>query len=149
MMGWVHYTDDLVNQTELVNRHLPQYNKLKFAPGSKATYTNLGYMVLGAVIEAVSGQSYDAYVTDHILRPLGMAQTGFLYTPAMHDHEASGSQPVVHLFTPLLPFLLDTHALIRERAGRTLWLNRVYIDALPPSGLIRPAPDVARCCWPI
>ena len=144
MMGWVHYTDDLVNQTALVNRHLPPYNKLKFAPGSKATYTNLGYMVLGAVIEAVSGQPYDAYVTDHILRPLGMAQTGFLYTPTMRGHEASGSQPVVHLFTPLLPFLLDTHALIRERAGRTLWLNRVYIDALPPSGLIGPASDVGR-----
>jgi len=144
MMGWVHYQDEVLDQTELLNRHLPQYNKLKFAPGSKATYTNLGYMVLGAVIEKVSGQPYDAYVADHILRPLSMVQTGFLYMPAMRNQAASGSQPVVHLFTPLLPFLLDTQALIRERAGRTLWLNRVYIDALPSSGLIGPAPDVAR-----
>lgn len=144
MIGWVHYSDELVNQSALVNHHLPQYNQLNFAPGSKATYTNLGYMVLGAVIEAVSGQSYEAYVSEHILRPLGMTQTDFLYTPAMRGHEASGSQPVVHLFTPLLPFFLDTGALIRERAGRVLWLNQVYIDASPPSGLIGPAPDVAR-----
>src|SRR5690606_2247501 len=121
-----------------LNRHLPHYNRLQFAPGNKARYTNLGYMVLGAVIEAVSGQTYGGYVTEHILHPLGMSQTGFLYTPAMRVHEASGSQPVVHLFTPLLPFLLDTNALFRERAGRTLWMNRVYIDPLPSSGLIGP-----------
>jgi CubicO group peptidase (beta-lactamase class C family) len=73
-----------------------------------------------------------------------MMQTGFLYTPAQRPHEASGSQPVVHLYTPLLPFLLDPGALIRQRSGRTLWLNRVYIDPLPSSGLIGSAPDVAR-----
>jgi D-alanyl-D-alanine carboxypeptidase len=144
MMGWVHYQDELVNQTELVNRHLPSYSWLQFAPGSKAIYSNLGYMVLGAVIEAVSGQPYEDYVKDHILQPLGMRQTGFLYTLDMSRHEASGSQPVVHLFTPLLPFFVDTNALIRERAGRSLWLNRVYVDASPPSGLIGSASDVAR-----
>lgn len=144
MLGWVHYQDELVDQTALLKRHLPNHQKLQFAPGSKASYSNLGYMVLGAVIEAVSGQPYADYVTDQILHPLGMTQTGFLYTPTMQAHEASGSQPVVHLYTPLLPFLLDTSALIRERAGRTLWLNRVYIDALPSSGLLGSAPDVAR-----
>ncbi|MCE7985008.1 MAG: class A beta-lactamase-related serine hydrolase [Caldilinea sp. CFX5] len=144
MLGWVHYQDELVDQTALLKRHLPSHQKLQFAPGSKASYSNLGYMVLGAVIEAVSGQSYADYVTDHLLRPLGMTQTGFLYTPALQAQAASGSQPLVHLYTPLLPFLLDTNALIRERAGRTLWMNRVYIDALPSSGMIGSAPDVGR-----
>jgi CubicO group peptidase (beta-lactamase class C family) len=144
MIGWVHYQDELVDQTQLLEHHLPHYNKLNFAPGSKASYSNLGYMVLGAVIEAVSGQSYADYVNEHILNPLGMTQTAFLYTPAMQQHEAGGSQPVVHFYTPLLPFLLDTNALIRKRSGRTLWLNRVYTDPLASSGLIGPAPDVAR-----
>jgi CubicO group peptidase (beta-lactamase class C family) len=144
MIGWVHYQDELVDQTELLMRHLPAYNRLKFVPGSKATYSNLGYMVLGAVIESASGQPYADYVSQQILRPLGMTQTGFLYTSALQQHEASGSQPVVHPYTPLLPFLLDTRALIRQLGGRTLWLNRVYTDALPSSGLIGSAPDVAR-----
>jgi CubicO group peptidase (beta-lactamase class C family) len=101
-------------------------------------------MVLGALIEAVSGQAYADYVSTQILRPLGMTQTDFLYRSALQPNEASGSQPVVHLYTPLLPFLLDTNALVRQRSGRTLWLNRVYIDPLPSSGLIGSAPDVAR-----
>jgi D-alanyl-D-alanine carboxypeptidase len=144
MISWVHYQDEWVNQTELLTQHLPAHNQLQFTPGSKARYSNLGYMVLGAVIEAVSGQAYADYVSTQILRPLGMTQTDFLYTPAQQQHEASGSQPVVHLYTPLLPFLLDTGALIRQRSGRTFWLNRVYIDPLPSSGLIGSAPDVAR-----
>jgi CubicO group peptidase (beta-lactamase class C family) len=144
MIGWVHYQDEVVNQSELTQRHLPNYNKLRFAPGSKASYSNLGYMVLGAVIEAVSGQPYDQYVTEHILQPLAMTQTSFLYTTVLATHEASGSQPLVHLYTPLLPFLLDPGTLIRQRSGRTLWMNRVYIDPLPSSGLIGTAPDVAR-----
>ena len=144
MIGWMHYADELVDQTDLIRRQLPQFNKLQSNPGSKSAYTNLGYMVLGAIVERVSGQSYAAYVTDNILQPLGMRHTGFLYSEERQAVEASGSQPLVHLYTPLLPFLLDTKALIHQRAGNVLWLNRVYTDALPPSGLIGPAPDVAR-----
>ena len=79
-----------------------------------------------------------------VLRPLGMERTGFVYTPALAAHEAAGSLPVVHVYTPLLPFLLDVRALVRERQGRLLWLRRVYLDATPPSGLIGSARDAAR-----
>lgn len=47
------------------------------APGSQDSYSNYGFIVLGRIIEAVSGQSYYAYVDDHILRPAGMTGTGF------------------------------------------------------------------------
>lgn len=144
MIGWVHYDDETRNQTENVKKFLPDFNKLKFEPGEKAVYSNLNYMVLGAIIESVSGQSYEAYITENILEHLGMSQTSFVYTPSMGEHEAYGTLPVVHFYTPLLPTLLDTGALIRERQGKLLWLNRVYIDATPSTGLIGPSTDVAR-----
>jgi CubicO group peptidase (beta-lactamase class C family) len=46
--------------------------KLQFDPGSKTSYSNFGYCVLGRVIEKVSGQTYPAYVKEHILAPLGV-----------------------------------------------------------------------------
>lgn len=49
----------------------------QFTPGSQDSYSNYGFIVLGRIIEAVSGQSYYAYVEEHILRPAGMAGTGF------------------------------------------------------------------------
>lgn len=49
---------------------------LLFAPGSKRRYSNAGYVVLGAVIEAVSGQPYDAYIAEHVFAPAGMTDAG-------------------------------------------------------------------------
>lgn len=144
MIGWVHYDDAGRDQTELVKRHLPDYRRLHFVPGSEAAYSNLNYMVLGALIEGVTGQTYERYVTEQVLRPLGMDRTDFAYTPELSDDEAAGSLPVVHFYTPMLPFLLDAGALVREHQGGLLWLRRVYLDATPPSGLIGPAPDAAR-----
>ena len=144
IIGWVHYEDKIYDQTELVKQNLPDYNQLKYAPGSDSSYSNLGYMVLGAVIEAVSGQSYENYVIEHVLKPANMSQTNFLYTDTMQKHEAFGSQPLINLYTPMLLFLMDIKPLIREREGKVLWLNRVYLDVTPSSGLIGSANDVGK-----
>jgi CubicO group peptidase (beta-lactamase class C family) len=47
-------------------------NRLHFNPGSRISYSNLGYAILGEVIEAVSGQDYESYVRQTILAPLGI-----------------------------------------------------------------------------
>ncbi len=49
---------------------------LRFEPGSRFEYSNYGYILLGAVIEKVSGQSYYDYVRDHVFNPAGMTATG-------------------------------------------------------------------------
>jgi len=142
IIGWVHYEDEVYNQIEQVEKYLPEYNQLLFAPGSDFTYTNLGYMVLGAVIEAVSGQSYEDYITENILTPAGMNNTSFLYSADMAKYEADGSHPIAHIFTPMLPFLLDMNPLVKEQQGKILWLNRAYLDVTPSSGLIGSTHDV-------
>jgi len=50
---------------------------LEFEPGAKWEYSNYGFILLGRVIEAVSGQSYYDYVQEHIFKPAGMTATGF------------------------------------------------------------------------
>src|SRR5438874_1690037 len=49
---------------------------LKFEPGSKWEYSNYGFILLGVVIEKVSGQSYYEYVRDHVYKPAGMTSSG-------------------------------------------------------------------------
>jgi CubicO group peptidase (beta-lactamase class C family) len=49
--------------------------KLLFEPGTRWRYSNTGMLVLGKVIEKVSGQSYYDYVRDNITRPAGMVNT--------------------------------------------------------------------------
>ena len=50
---------------------------LDFAPGEKYSYSNTGYVVLGMVIEKVSGQSYSQFLQANIFTPLGMKDTGY------------------------------------------------------------------------
>jgi D-alanyl-D-alanine carboxypeptidase len=63
-------------------RTLQDYEKqygphgLAFTPGSKWEYSNYGFVLLGLVIEKVSGQSYYDYVTEHVYAPAGMTATG-------------------------------------------------------------------------
>lgn len=62
-------------------RTLQDYVKLygsrapEFEPGSKWEYSNYGFLLLGVIIEKVSGQSYYDYVHDHVYVPAGMTST--------------------------------------------------------------------------
>jgi D-alanyl-D-alanine carboxypeptidase len=47
-------------------------------PGARFEYSNYGFVLLGALIEAASGGSYDDYVEDNVFRPAGMSSTGSL-----------------------------------------------------------------------
>jgi CubicO group peptidase (beta-lactamase class C family) len=50
---------------------------LDFTPGAKWSYSNNGYMLLGAIIEKVSGVSYPEYLEKNLFMPAGMTQTHF------------------------------------------------------------------------
>ncbi len=47
-------------------------------PGTEYSYSNVGYSVLAAVIEKVSGQGYEVFLHETFFNPLGMAETGYL-----------------------------------------------------------------------
>lgn len=61
-----------------------------FAPGTKYKYSNLSFALLGSALEYVAEQPYDVYITDHILRPLGMNESGFEVNEAMKPAAAKG-----------------------------------------------------------
>ncbi len=52
--------------------------RLLFSPGARESYSNTGYGLLAAIVEQLSGLTYDEYVRDFILAPLGLRRTGFL-----------------------------------------------------------------------
>lgn len=53
-------------------------SKLLSAPGEKYSYSNTGYSILGRIIELASGQTYEAFLNEHLFTPSGMKQTGYL-----------------------------------------------------------------------
>jgi len=63
---------------------------LKFAPGSGYNYSNVGYSILGAIVEMVSGQSYERFLHDQLLKPAGVEHTGYLIPDWSHADLAIG-----------------------------------------------------------
>jgi uncharacterized protein YbbC (DUF1343 family)/CubicO group peptidase (beta-lactamase class C family) len=58
-------------------------------PGTRYLYSDINFEVLGELIRRVSGKSLDLYCSDHIFKPLGMADTGFRPSGAVRERTAS------------------------------------------------------------
>jgi CubicO group peptidase (beta-lactamase class C family) len=74
MPGWMEskIRNDMTVQ-ELIDGF--KREPMQFAPGRQFRYNNSGYVLLGAIIEKVSGTTYEKFVTDRIFTPLGMTST--------------------------------------------------------------------------
>lgn len=58
-----------------------QQNKLKFSAGKKWSYCNTNYLILGLIIEKVSGINYHQYVKERLFLPAQMIHSGFITDP--------------------------------------------------------------------
>lgn len=63
---------------------------MEFAPGEKWNYNNSGYVLLGAIIEKVSGQTYEDFLVKNIFEPLGMKDTYYDNTLRIIPRRVSG-----------------------------------------------------------
>jgi CubicO group peptidase (beta-lactamase class C family) len=65
-----------VSRDEIVRRAMGA--KLAFEPGAKSEYSDLGYSLLGVIVELASGETFERYVHERLFEPAGMTRTGYL-----------------------------------------------------------------------
>lgn len=63
---------------------------LDFSPGSQFKYNNGGYVILGQIIERLTGEIYEDYVRENILLPLGLADTGYEHVETIVPQRVQG-----------------------------------------------------------
>jgi D-alanyl-D-alanine carboxypeptidase len=100
---------------------------LDFEPGTRWSYSNTGFVLLGRIIERVSGQPLGAFFSENIFTPLGMTHT--LYEPAADDRRIAPGYTSFQLT-----------ALTRSTSEGRGWVG-------PAGGIYSTAADVAR--WDI
>jgi len=87
----LRYVETTGTPTMMSGRLAALRRPLSFDPGERWEYgINIDW--IGRIIEAVSGQSLDAYLRERIFAPLGMVDTGFVLTPEQHTRQASVHQ---------------------------------------------------------
>jgi CubicO group peptidase (beta-lactamase class C family) len=65
-----------IGRDEFIKRAMG--SKLQFPPGARYSYSNVGFSLLGIVVELVSGKNYEDYLAEALFRPAGMTRTGYL-----------------------------------------------------------------------
>jgi len=102
------------------------YTEVKFAPGSRFSYSNPGIVYLGRVIERLSGEDFEVYIDKNILRPLGMHASYFDRTPPFLLPHRSHSYYIRDGKRTAAPFDVDTGVTVSN------------------GGLNAPMPDMAK-----
>jgi CubicO group peptidase (beta-lactamase class C family) len=143
-LRWVRPADTPVSDhSAFVSRLLAKNPKLKSVPGERAAYSNLGYLVLGEVISAITGLSYEQYVCEEILVPLGMHRTGFTYHEPAGRGAATGYQPLWRPLTLLFRAALP-RGVVGPRQGRYVSFNPFYVKGPAYGGLVGGVDEAAR-----
>jgi CubicO group peptidase (beta-lactamase class C family) len=75
--GWTDGRTPIDTYDELADAVSESASALVATPGTEFSYSNEGYALLAAVIEAASGDSYERYVSERVLRPAGMTSSTF------------------------------------------------------------------------
>lgn len=112
---------------------------LQFEPGTKFAYSNSGYFLLGAILEEVSGESYEKLLQDRIFTPLGMKDSGYTHSETIIAHRAAGYERSpsglqnARYYDMSIPFAAG--ALYSTAEDLSLWDQALYGERLLPGRL--------------
>jgi len=79
---------DSIDRDTYVQRIMDQ--PLEFEPGSSFSYSNAGYSLLAAIIEQITGESYERFLRSRVLLPAGLKDTGYIHAGWDEARVASG-----------------------------------------------------------
>jgi CubicO group peptidase (beta-lactamase class C family) len=144
-LRWVHPAerhaefDEHAELAAILRRH----PKPAFMPGTKFRYSNIGYWLLGRVIERASGEHFEACVRSRVLQPLGIAPSECAYTVQNAGDHAKGYLARWSLLN-LVKRLVISDELIGRYEGRWLHINEHYVNGAAFGGLVGCARGFAR-----
>ncbi|HXK09359.1 MAG TPA: serine hydrolase domain-containing protein [Vicinamibacteria bacterium] len=144
-LRWVHLADRhaAFDESAALATVLRGHPRLAFPPGSRYAYSNIGYWLLGRVVEQASGEPFTTYVESHVLRPLGATPSELSYAipdPALH---AAGYLARYSFMNLAKGFLIDRD-LVGEYDGRWLSIRSHYVNGPAFGGLVGSARGFGR-----
>jgi CubicO group peptidase (beta-lactamase class C family) len=144
-LRWIHLADEQgqFDRDVFFEGVFKKHHKARWKPNEKFGYSNLGYVLLGRLIEQCSGLGYEAYIREHIFKPLHLYPTDlefFVAEPLLH---AKGYQKI-DLFYLFLGFFIDREKFMDKREGKWKPFKNNYVNGAPYGGLIGTATAFMR-----
>ena len=73
------FVDSRMEKATTLEKLIKEYagGKLDFEPGTRWSYSNTGYIILGRIVEKVSGKAFDAFLNERVFQPVGLKHSAF------------------------------------------------------------------------
>ena len=144
-LKWVHLAKNhkAFNEKKALKKVLFDNPKASSLPGEKYEYSNIGYWLLGEIIEEISGLSYRDYMTINIFEPLHLSKNEIGFIVADEANHAKGYLKKYSFMNLLKSFLVEDTTW-GEYEGNWLHINNVYLNGPAFGGSIGSAKAFSR-----
>lgn len=144
-LRWVHPAQDACafDEHAALANVLRAHPTLAFEPGTRFAYSNIGYWLLGGIVQRVTGQAYPDYVRSRVLQPLGLSMREIDFVIPDSAHHANGYLAKYSLMNLVKGFITDRR-LWGGYQGNWLRLKSHYVNGPSFGGLVGTARAFGR-----
>ena len=141
---WIHLAieDNLFDGNKFLADVISKNARLKFSPGSKFSYSNVGFLVLGKLIEKVAGMPYTEFIRQNIITKINRADKISFTFPNESQH-ATGYHANSFFNRALFSLLMDKNKFIFIANQNWLAFRKFYLNGRAYGGLISNAKSLA------
>jgi D-alanyl-D-alanine carboxypeptidase len=144
-LRWVHLATghERFDEKSALSAQLQKNNTLSSDPGAKYSYSNLGYWLLGPVVERASDETFSTYVAEHVFRPLGVPAAELGYAVPDPTRHATGYLEKYSFLNLVKRFVINRE-LLGNYEGRWLQMNPHYVNGPAFGGVVGTARGFGR-----
>lgn len=136
-ISWIHLVseEETFDENHFINMVLEHHSRQKFLPGTKFSYSSVGYLILGRIIEKITGDPYANYIRNNIIPELSGADKLDFQINKAADH-ATGYHPRFSFSNFLLEFFLDKKKFVSGYSNRWMSFNNFYVNGKAYGGFV-------------
>lgn len=137
-LNWIHLSTEkyIFDRDQFFQAIISRYSKTGSGPNEKFSYSNLGYVLLGQIIEKVSGIKYEEYVQNNIIKVLGLRDTEMGFEIKDPCNHATGYHPRISFSNLILGFFIDKSKYMAKPVENWKPFRTIYVNGSPYGGLV-------------
>lgn len=137
-LSWIHTEEQhgKFNRDEFFDKVINKHNEADFSPNDEFKYSNLGYVLLGRIIEKASGMKYEQFIEQNIIQKAGIGKDELSFTITQPGKHAAGYIKKWSLLNILLGFFINKSEFMNDSRGVWKPFKNYYVNGASYGGLI-------------
>lgn len=137
-VAWIHFESEqeIFNRKQFFKTVFEANKKIKSKPNQKYAYSNLGYLILGQLIEKMTGKSYEESITESIIQKLPLSPDDLTFTITDSPTHAVGYQHRYSFSNLIVGLFINRSHFMEKPEGKWRPFCNFYLNGAPYGGLI-------------